>query len=280
MAGWLAQLLVGSGDVEKVIGNLEDHAECLTELGERIDHRSIEVGDEAPDAGGGGEQRCRLAADAGEVTGFWPGRVVRVTQLFDLTFAQTTDGAGQQTCNFSAQRRSDLRGARQQEVTGENRLQVAPLRVHGLDTAPGVGFVHHVVVIERPGLYQLAGDAALHCPLVQRSVGGAGDLSCDHCENRSQALATGNDQVRGDVVEIRVGCVHRLLQRSFDTRKVACMACQREQRHGRHVGRPLGRHGSKATPVRRWDPNDGCIPDCGVFVSDTSRDASLTFRAL
>ena len=116
----------------------------------------------AADAARGREQRRRLALDRREVGGLGAADVVGVRSSSDLALAQPADGGGQQAGHLGAERRGDLRGPGQQEVAGEDRLQVAPAGVDALDAAAGVGLVDDVVVVERAEVDQLDRHAAEH----------------------------------------------------------------------------------------------------------------------
>jgi hypothetical protein len=154
-----------------------------------------------------------------------------VAQFLDLTLAESADRAGQQCGHLGAERRRDLRRAREQEVAGEDGLQVAPLGVDGLDAAARGRFVHDVVVVQRTRLHEFAGDASLDSVVARRTVG---DLCGHEGEHRAQALAAGDDEMGGDVVEIRIGRAHRLDERGLDAFDVAGHAREREERQLRH----------------------------------------------
>ncbi len=198
---------------------------------------TIEVGNQATNARSRREQRRRLTADAGDVTNLGPSRVVRVPKFLDLALAQPTNRARQQASYLRAQGRRDLGRPRQQKVAGENRLQVSPLGVDRVDAAACVRFIHHVVVVERSGLHELAGDTALYRFFSQLGVGNACDLRGDDGQHRPQTLPTSDDEVRGDFLQVRVGCVHRFLQRGLDPRDGLCVAGKCKQWRGRHVAR-------------------------------------------
>ncbi len=108
--------------------------------------------------------------------------------LVDLAEAQPADRVGQQAGDLGAERRGDLRRPRQQEVAGDDRLQVAPLGIDGLDAAPGLGLVHHVVVVERTDVDQLAGHPTEH-DVVARLVPAVGQPG-GHRHHRAKPLAT------------------------------------------------------------------------------------------
>ena len=86
--------------------------------------------------------------------------VVGVLQLAHLALAEPADGGGQQPGHLGAERGRDLRRLGEQEVAGEDRLEVAPAGVDALDGAPGDRLVHHVVVVERAEVDELDRDAA------------------------------------------------------------------------------------------------------------------------
>ena len=93
--------------------------------------------DDAADAAGRGEQRRRLALDGGEVGGLGAVDVVGVLQLAHLALAQPADGGGQQAGHLGAERGGDLGRPGQQEVAGEDGLEVAPPGVDALDACGG-----------------------------------------------------------------------------------------------------------------------------------------------
>ena len=162
-----------------------------------------------------------------------------MAELLDLALAQPPDRAGQQPGDLGAERRGDLRGPRQQEVAGEDRLQVAPLGVDGLDAAPGVGLVDDVVVVQRAEVDELARHAA-----ADHVVGrfDAADLGGGDRHDRPQPLAAGDDEVRRDLGQVRVGAAHRVEDRRLDALAIGSHRRQREQ-----AGTAPGRR----TPSRR-----------------------------
>jgi hypothetical protein len=56
--------------------------------------------------------------------------------------------------------RRDLGGLGEQEVAGEDRLEVAPSEVDAVDAPAGLGLVDHVVVAQRAHLDELHRDAS------------------------------------------------------------------------------------------------------------------------
>ena len=81
--------------------------------------------------------------------------------------------------HLGTERRGDLRRLRQQEIAGEDGLEVAPLGVDGLHTATGGRFVHDIVVIQRTKVHQFTSDAALNSGIGGRTTG---YLRRDHAE--------------------------------------------------------------------------------------------------
>ena len=246
---------------------------ALPVVGEGVDGGAVVPGDDAADPGRGAVQRGGLAVDRREVAGLGAAGVVGVPQLFDLAFAQPADGARQQTGDLGTERRGDLRRTRQQEVAGEDRLQVAPLGVDRVHAAAGVGFVHDVVVIERAEVHELAGHTAAHdvvADAVDAQLGAdAGDLCRDDGQHRPQPLASGDDQVRGDLGEVRIGGLHGVVHRHFDAGSAIAHAVEQEQRRcaGRFTVECCGarvrarsvvqRHGPEATGSLRRRPDGG-----------------------
>jgi len=155
-----------------------------------------------------------------------------VAELFDLALAQPTDRACEQPGDLGAERGGEIGGPSEQEVAGQDRLQVAPFCVDRVDAAPSVSLVEHVVVVQRSEVHELAGHAAEHDVVVGRR---ASDCGGDNGDHRPQSLAAGDDQVRGDLGEVRVRRLHRGVDRSLDA--LAITSGRREQ------GRPCARVG-------------------------------------
>ena len=114
----------------------------------------------AADAARRREQRRGLALDRRRVGLLGAVDVEEVLQLEDLPAAQLADGGGEQRGDLGAERRRERRRPGEQEVAGEDRDDVAPAGVHARDAPPGLGLVDDVVVVERPEVHQLDGDAA------------------------------------------------------------------------------------------------------------------------
>ena len=92
-------------------------------------------------------------------------------------------------------------------------------------------------MVERPRLHELASDPALDRLLAQPRIGGTGDLRCHHRQDRSEALATGGDQVRRNLVEVQIGSVHGLDECRLDASHIIGHTGQREERRRRHAVR-------------------------------------------
>ena len=175
-----------------------------------------------------------------------------MAELLDLALAQPADRAGEQPGDLGAERGGDLRRPRQQEVAGEDRLQVAPLGVDRLDAAARVGLVDHVVVVQRAEVDELARDAAAHDVVATPARPPTWAATID--DDRTQPLAAGHDEVRGDLGQVRVGAAHRLVDRRLDALAVGIHRRQREQR-GPHRG--VG-HAGEASRAGSGHP-----PTCG-----------------
>jgi hypothetical protein len=267
VAGGLAELFGGVGHVEDVVDDLEDHPEGVAPRRQRLDGRAIEPGDDAGDARRRAVERGRLALDRHEVAVLRPSDVVGVAELLDLAFAQPPDGPGQQPGDLGPERRGDLGGPREQEVAGEDRLQVAPLGVDRLHPAPRVGLVDDVVVVQGAEVHELARHPAAH-DVVGRLE--AADLGRSDRDDRPQPLATGNDEVGGDLGQVRVATAHRLVDRHLDALTVGAHRRQREQR-GPHrgVGHPPHR-------IRSERPG----PTCRELSAYSERSARVARRKL
>ena len=156
-----------------------------------------------------------------------------MTELLDLALAQPADRAGEQGGDLGAERRGDLGRLRQQEVAGEDRLEVAPLGVDGLDAAPGVGLVDDVVVVQRAEVDELAGDATAHDVVGRHRTA---DLGGGDGDDRAQPFASGDDEVRRDLGEVRVGGLHRGVDLPLDPLELTVHRRQGQQRRDLRCG--------------------------------------------
>ena len=165
--GRLAELGFARGEVEDVVDDLERRAEPQAVGRRRIDEIAVVPGDQRPDAGRSREERRRLALDRGVVVVLGAVDLERRLELADLALAQAADRRGEEACDLGAEARRDLGSLREQEVAREDRLQVAPARVHALDRATGRRFVDDVVVVQRSQVHELDRRAS-HDRIVRR----------------------------------------------------------------------------------------------------------------
>ena len=146
--------------------------------------------------------------------------------MLDLTLTQPADRAGQEAGDLGPDGGGDLGSPREQEVAGEDRLQVAPFGIDRLDAAPRVGLVDDVVVVERAEVHELAGHTAADRIVGSRLTGELG--RCDG-NDRAQPLAAGDDEMRSDLRQVRVGAAYRFVDRQLDTLTIRVHRWQREQ---------------------------------------------------
>ena len=233
MAGGLAELLLRGGEIEDVVDHLEHHAVPKAVRRERVDARARKPGHDAADAGGSGEQRCGLAFDRRKIGGTVAPSVVLRPQLADLPFDEPTDGVPEQPGHLGTQRRGDLGRPGEQEIARQDRPMVAPAEVHRRHAAARLGLVDHVVVVERADLHQFDRDAALDDLVARRLPAGEGSGDGEH---RSQSLASGVDQMLGDLSQIVVRRADSLAERRLDAFEVGRHAREGEQRGRGPVG--------------------------------------------
>ena len=96
LAGGLAERVVGRGEVEHVVDDLEAHAEVVAEPGERVERGVGDARDHAADAARRREQRRGLALDRRRVVLLGAVDVEEVLQLEHLAAAQLADRGGEQ----------------------------------------------------------------------------------------------------------------------------------------------------------------------------------------
>ena len=100
----LPSVVVGGGEVEDVVDDLEAHAEVATEAGERVEGRVADPRDHATDPAGRREQRRGLALDGRGVVLLRTVDVEEVLQLEHLPAAQLTDRRREQRRHVGAER--------------------------------------------------------------------------------------------------------------------------------------------------------------------------------
>ena len=242
VARGLAEFLVGSHQVEHVIDDLECHAVREAEAGETFQRPGVSARDQPADAARSGVQLRSLALDGQQVLVLGAAAVIDQLQLTHLPLAQPPDGGGQQRGHVGPQRRCELRRLGQQEIARQDRLEVPPAMVDGLDAASCLGIVHDVVVIQRAQVHQLHGHAAAH-----HLVGdcwGRGALGIERQrrsddKRRTQALAACRDQMRCHLGEEFVAGDRGGAQCRFDAGQVVVGTGSglqgRKQRHGATV---------------------------------------------
>ncbi len=255
LPGGLPEGLVGGGDIEAVVDDLEAQPEVLAVAGEGVERRLVDAADHPADAARRAEQRGGLPLDRRRVVLFRPGHVEQVLQLEHLPAAQLTDRVGEQPGDIGTERRRERRGAGEEEVAREDRDDVAPARVDAGDTAPRLGLVDHVVVVERAEMDELARHAAGHDVVADGFVAPRRRVSGTQGEGRPDPLAARGDQVRSDLGEEPVVVADRGPQCVLDPLEVTVERRERER---------LGRiHGNNATARPPGSPTRTDRPESG-----------------
>ena len=152
-----------------------------------------------------------------------------MAELTDLALAQGPDRRGQQRRHLGAERGGDLRGPGQQEVAGHDGDEVAPAGVDAFDSPPGPGLVHDVVVVQRSQMDELHRRPPHHDRVGGRR--GQPGASRGQGQGRAQALATGSEQVAGDLGEEGILALDGPPQGPLDSLQVVG-----ERREGEHRG--------------------------------------------
>ncbi len=203
VAGRLTQLLLGCGEVEDVVDDLERETVGFAEVGDGVDVVAGQTTGQPADPARSGQQRGGLARDRGLVVLGGPAGVAGGLQLADLAVAQPGDGGGQQSRHLGAEGRRDLRCTRQEEVAGQDCPVIPPRDVHRRHAPSDLGVVHDIVVVERSDVHQLDG-----CGTGDDLVG-YGSRRIERGGRRrdrepgSYPLAAGVHEMGGDVTEER-----------------------------------------------------------------------------
>ena len=172
-----------------------------------------QAGGDGPDPTAGRHERTRLVGDRGEVGGFGAGAVEGRAHLAHLPGAEAPDGGGQEPGHLGAEGCGDLGRPGEQEVARQDGDQVAPAGIHAADPPPARGFVHHVVVVERPEMDELDGRGPHdHVGRGRRQIrpggrGGGGEGQCG-----AETLPTCTDEVTGHLREEGVVGLDRCVQ--------------------------------------------------------------------
>ncbi len=123
-------------------------------------------------------------------------------QFLGLTFDQFGIGGSQQADRLLGEVSGcDLGGPCHEEVTGEDGNAVRPIGVDRWGAAPGVRFVDDVVVVERPDVDQLDGHPGFHRAM---APGVGPELGSEEGEQRAKPLAPGEEEMLGDLGQVRV----------------------------------------------------------------------------
>jgi hypothetical protein len=133
-------------------------------------------------------------------------------RLRDLALDQPRERAGLQGGGLGAQARREVRRAGEQVVASEYGDGVRPPRVGGRRSAPDVGLVHDVVVVERGQVGQLDDHRCVEDPGSARVA----ELRGQQRQQRPEALAAGLDQVARRLGEHRVRADDDLAQAGLD----------------------------------------------------------------
>ncbi len=152
--------------------------------------------------------------------------VVVDLELAGLALHELCVGGGEEANGLLAQvGGSGLRGPGHQEVSGEDRQGVVPVRVGRAGPTAGVGLVDHVVVIEAPDVDQLDGDPCFDRPAV--AVGS--ELGGEQGQQRPVPLTARREQMLGDLGEVRVFALRDLEQALLEAIHLLPYARERDQ---------------------------------------------------
>ena len=245
LAGRLAKLLLRRDHVHHVVADLEDGAEALAEVRQRVDHDRLEAGRQRPDPTCRCHQRRGLVGDRAQVLVLAPGRVERRAGLCDLSLAEPSERRREQSADLGAERGSDLHGAREQEVSSDDRDEVAPSCIDARNLATDDRFVHHVVVVEGREVDEFDRDATLDRV---RARPADRKRRPTRAQSRTNPLPTCDDEVRHDIVEEFVASHDGDAELLFEGGQVGLGDRESEEiRRSRHRCR-LGE------AARVWDP--------------------------
>ena len=115
----------------------------------------------------------------------------RPHRLSNLTDAETLESTCLEPHRLRAEVGQDVRGAREQEIAGEDRDGVTPPGVRGFRASASRGLIHHIVVIEGREMGQLHDHGRWDDP----GGGVVAVLRRQEGQQRSKPLAAGGDQV-------------------------------------------------------------------------------------
>ena len=167
------------------------------------------LGDRGTDLAGRGEQCCRLGLDHLQIARLGGGEVVLRDQLHHLAFGDRRRGAREDGKHDQrAVLHHDLEGAGEQEVADQHRRLVAEDRIRRGQSPPEQARVHHIVVQQRGGVDELDAGGEHHMPSSDALPGIAAQPRRGEREQRTQPLAAGGDDVRGQLRDQRHRAVH------------------------------------------------------------------------
>ena len=196
VADVLAELCGLAAIVQDVVNELEGDAQIHADRAARGLLRLWAVCDYRPHLASRGEQLGRLAADHREVFVFGRGGILGGRQLHHLAFG---DGGGGGRENVECAQRADLdhhpERLAEQEVADQHACLIAPEHARRKLAAPELALVDDVVVQERGGVHEFDRGGELDVSV----AGIAGQVCHRQRQHRAQALASGGDQVVGDL---------------------------------------------------------------------------------
>ncbi len=219
VADVLAELGGDTAVVERVVDELERDAEIHPERAAGGLLVLGPAGDGRSDLAGGGEELGGLAADYCEILVLGRLGVLGGGELHHLALG---DDRGRRRQDLQRAQRAHLdhhlESLAQQKVADEHARFVAPQHAGGELAAAHLALVDHVIVEERRGVHELDGGRELDVP----GAAVARELRHGERQHRAQALASGGDQMVGDL---------------RDHRHFRARAGQDRRVHPLHVGR-------------------------------------------
>ena len=182
--------------IQRVINQLERHAERRAVLAKRLFLGQRTIRHHGTHFTGRREQSRRLAADHLQILRLTGGQIVLRDQLQHFTLSNRRRGAAENIEHFQrAVSDHQLKGAGKEKIANQHGGLVAEHRIGAGQTATQQALIDHIVMQQRGGVdeFDAGGEVDMPMALIGAHAGsGQG-------EQRADALATGSDEMGGQL---------------------------------------------------------------------------------
>ena len=153
-AGQFAGLVGAAGNIDDVVGDLENRPDDRADPGQSLDLIGVGTGERPTELPGGGDQAGGLLRDHLQVVRDGIVGVTGTLGLAHLTGDQQGECLGDDAHRVGTKLGYQSGRRREQIITGQDRNVVAPAGICRRNAAAHLGLVHNVIVIQRGQVHQ------------------------------------------------------------------------------------------------------------------------------